>query len=404
MPIRKLRIVDFSTHMSGPLASQLLIQLGAEVVKVENPRVGDGNRGMLPMIHGVGMFHHALSSGVRSVIVDRRSSDWPRIVVAAAKWADVVIVGSRPSDAVRRGLDFASLTKVNPELVYCAISGYGEAGPWQNIPAHGLNADAFAGLVPVHKVDGRIATIPSYQSIGPPLAGVFAALGILAAVRERDQGAGARYVHSSLWEAAMWFSWRNLATQANLGEPWPAYRDLGSRSATYCTADDRVLLICPIEKHFWDRFCDLAGLPREWKTVGDWSISGMYLGAGPEEAEERRVIQMRIKERPLAAWIAALTAAEIPFAPVLTIAEALASEHAAANGVMRTGRYKGHDVSIPSAPVRVVDAPGLGVVREELPPPPGLGEHTAEVLAEWGVADPPDRAGLDHRAGSGAGC
>jgi len=387
----RLKIVDFSTHMSGPLASQLLSQLGADVVKIENPRVGDGNRGLLPLIHGVGMFHHALSSGARSAAVDRKSPDWPRVVAAAAAWADVVIVGSRPSDSARRGLDFASLVKSNPNLVYCAISGYGEAGPWQDITAHGLNPDAFAGLVPTEWSDNIPAPIPSYQSIGAPLSGVFAALGILAALRERDQGGGARYVHCSLWEAAMWFSWRNLATFANLGEPWPAYRDLGSRYAMYGTSDHRAILVCPVERHFWERFCDLAQLPEGWKSVGDWSVSGMYNGTGPEQAEERRQIQARISERTLAEWIAKLNGAEIPFAPVLTIAESLASEHAVANGVMRAERFDGREVSIPSIPVRVVSAPGEGLVRDELARAPGLGENTAEMLAEWGVADPSAR-------------
>jgi crotonobetainyl-CoA:carnitine CoA-transferase CaiB-like acyl-CoA transferase len=394
MAVEKLKVVDFSTHMSGPLASQLLLQLGADVVKIENPKVGDGNRGLPPLIHGAGMFHHALSSGTRSVAIDRRSPEWTAVVTAAAVWADVVIVGSRPSDAARRGLDFASLVKANPNLVYCAISGYGEAGPWQEITAHGLNPDAFAGLVPTEWADGHPAAIPSYQSIGAPLSGVFAALGILAAVRERDQGAGARYVHCSLWEAAMWFSWRNLSTFANLGEAWPAYRNLGSRYAMYGTSDHRAILVCPVERHFWERFVDLAQLPEEWKHVGDWSVSGMYHGTGPEEAEERRKIQARIGERSLADWVATLTEAEIPFAPVLTIAEALAGEHAAVNGVMRTESFDGHEVSIPSIPVRVVSAPGEGLIRTELLPPPGLGEDTDNVLTEWGVAGRNGRGGV----------
>src|SRR6202043_2117001 len=108
----------------------------------------DGNRGLLPMIDGVGMFHHALGAGTRSVAVERRSPEWPAVIAAGVAWADVVSVGSRPSDSARRGLDFASLVKVNPNLVYCAISGYGEAGRGQEITAHGLNPDAFAGLVP----------------------------------------------------------------------------------------------------------------------------------------------------------------------------------------------------------------------------------------------------------------
>jgi crotonobetainyl-CoA:carnitine CoA-transferase CaiB-like acyl-CoA transferase len=129
----------------------------------------------------------------------------------------------------------------------------------------------------------------------------------------------------------------------------------------YGTSDHRAILVCPVERHFWERFCDLAKLPEKWKSVGDWSVSGMYNGSGPEQVEERKQIQARIGERSLADWTALLTDAEIPFAPVLTIAEALTSEHAAANGIVRTESFAGHKVSIPSIPVRVVSQPGEGL-------------------------------------------
>jgi crotonobetainyl-CoA:carnitine CoA-transferase CaiB-like acyl-CoA transferase len=296
-------------------------------------------------------------------------------------------VGRQPADAARRGIDFPTLVKANPQLVYCAITGYGEAGPWRDIAAHGLNADAFAGLVPTEWSDGIPLPSESYQSIGTSLAGVFAALGILAALRERDQFNGPRYVHCSMWEAAMWISWRNLTALANTAQPWRAYRNKGSRYAMYGTSDKRAVLLCPIERHFWIRFCDLIGAPDDWKSVGDWSSNGMYFGDGPEEAVEKRLIQQRIEDRPLTIWIELLKAAQIPYAPVLTIPEALGSEQASAAGVMRTERFAGHDVAIPSMPVRIVSQPGDGLLRPDTLPAPGLGEHTEQVLAEWGLKD-----------------
>lgn len=380
-----LRIVDFSTHMSGPLASQLLMQLGADVVKVENPRTGDGNRGLDPLIHGSGLFHVALNAGARSLAIDRHSPHWARIVAACARWADAVIVGGRPADAAKRGIDFASLVRANPRLVYSAISGYGEVGPWSASPAHGLNPDACAGLVPVEREHGFPVPLASYQSIGAPLAGVFAALGILAAVRERDHGCGARYVHVSIWESAMWFSWRHHTALANLQHPWPAYKDLGSRYAMYYTRDDRVILACPIERRFWERFCDLLELPQDWKTRGSWEATGMDNGLG--RLDEKEAIARRMATRSLAEWSEALAANDIPFAPVLTAAEALASEHAAATGVMSRSAVLGQPVAVPSAPVRLRSDDGRPGAARDLPPPPRLGEHTAEILAEIGVPE-----------------
>jgi crotonobetainyl-CoA:carnitine CoA-transferase CaiB-like acyl-CoA transferase len=375
----RLRIVDFSTHMSGPLASQLLMQLGADVIKVENFRVGDGNRGLEPLINGYGLFHVALNSGARSLAIDRHSIHWDRVVAACVRRADVVIVGARPVDAARRGIDFATLMKINPEIVYCSISAYGQRGPWRDYTAHGLNPDISAGIVPIQLEAGQLGPQRAYQSIGAPLAGVFAALGILAALRERDNGSGARYVSTSLWESAMWFSWRHTTALANLGRPWLAYRDMGSRYSIYATSDGKAILVCPIERRFWEPFCDVIGLPTEWKAQGDWRASGMDNGFGRDH--ERQSIADAMVRRPLAHWVETLGRANVPFAPVLTIAEALKSDQAVANGLMRETSVSGAPTMIPSIPVKVSPSSARVPIAE----PPSLGQHTAEILAELGL-------------------
>ena len=134
---KPLQIVDFSTHMSGPLASHLLMEMGADVIKVEHPIQGDGNRGNEPQILGVSDLNLALNSGARSLTVSTRSPHWAEVVAGVTAWADAVIIGSRPKDAVRRGLDYHTLVQANSELVYCVISGFGLAGPWSEYKAHG---------------------------------------------------------------------------------------------------------------------------------------------------------------------------------------------------------------------------------------------------------------------------
>ncbi|QTV80474.1 CoA transferase [Microbacterium sp. NIBRBAC000506063] len=140
-----MRVVDFSTHLSGPMASHLLAETGVDVVKVEHPVIGDGNRGMSPKIAGVGDFHVGLNSGVRSLAASTRSEHWPALLEACARWADAVIVGSRPSDARRRGLDFASLAQHNDRLVYTAISGYGIRGRGRSSPLTGRTSTPARG-------------------------------------------------------------------------------------------------------------------------------------------------------------------------------------------------------------------------------------------------------------------
>lgn len=385
-----MRVVDFSTHLSGPMASHLLAESGVQVVKVEHPVIGDGNRGMSPKIHGVGDFHVGLNSGVRSIAASTRSPHWPELIEACARWADAVIVGTRPSDARKRGMDFATMAAFNDRLVYTAISGYGLRGPWQESTAHGQNVDARAGSVPVEEVDGRLVTATGWRSSGTTLAGVFAALGTLAAVQRREEVRRPQFVHVSLWHSALWWKWRDINDLANLGHQWPDYRELGPRYSIYQTSDGQALLICPLEEKFWKRFAELAGLSAEESERGSWTQANSGMDYGYDG--EYELIAARVATRTRDEWSVDLERLDIPFAPVLDVAEAMQTEHAEANDVLRPTSVHGHDVRVVSSPVQWhIDPEGK---RSDLPPlssPPDIGEQSAEILADLGLSiDPED--------------
>lgn len=379
-----LRVVDFSTHLSGPIASQLLMQLGATVIKIEKPQVGDGLRGLPPMVGGMGMYHVVLNAGARSLTIDHHSPYWREVVTACSRWADAVIVGGRVESMAGRALDFHSLHAVNPRLVYCAVTGYGDVGPWRSHPAHGLNTDVRAGLVPVVVTDGQPRPLRTHQSIGTPLAGVFAALGILGAIRQRDAEGGGRYVHVSMWEAAMWFNWRHTAAYANTGGPFHAYEDRGSRYAMYQTQDNRVVLVCPIERKSWTRFCDLLGLPETLQTRGDWAASGMEFGLGRDD--ERAAIGAAIAAQPLSFWTDSFTSGDIPFSPVLSVAEAMQTEQATALGLMGESLVNGTPYYVPRAPIRIGQDVASSRNTVAFGEPPPLGRDTEAVLLDLGLS------------------
>jgi crotonobetainyl-CoA:carnitine CoA-transferase CaiB-like acyl-CoA transferase len=393
------RVADFSTHFSGPVCSRQMVQLGADVLKVEHPVHGDGNRGFPPMFENQGLHHLHLNAGTRSIAVSPGTPEWNEAVPAIARWADVVIVGNRPSTATRLGIDFASLQKINPQLVYCLISGYGIEGEWSGLPAHGLNMDALAGTVQLDWQDGVPRVQHAYRSVGTTLAGVQAALGIYAALDRRSRGGGGQVVHVSIWESAMSWMWRDLATFANTGKPWTAYQDLGSRYAVYAAADGQALLVCPIERRFWEKFCDVVGLPADLKVRGDWS-EGTDAGAAYAALGERELIQSRMSTLPGKDWLERLAAADIPVAPVLDWRQAMDSPHAAANGVMARYELDGHEVRVPTTPVSITPAgeaadggyAGLGQSHRQkhtlVRPPPALGEHNASVAQELGIRLP----------------
>lgn len=390
------RVADFSTHFSGPVCSRHMSQLGANVIKIEHPRHGDGNRQFPPFFEGEGIHHLHLNVGTRSLAVEAGGARWKAVVEAVAKWADVVIVGNRPSAATRLGIDFTSLRAVNPDLVYCLISGYGIEGEWARLPAHGLNMDALAGAVNLDWDDG-IPVVPHvYRTIGTTAAGVQAALAIYAALDRRHRGGGGQLVHVSVWEAALAWQWRDLATYANTAKAWPAYQDLGSRYAVYAASDGKALLVCPIEQRFWIRFCDALGLPDELKSRGDWS-SGSDMGAAYAQLGEREVIQARLSTQTRAKWLQVLGAADVPVAPVLEWSEAMNSPHAVANGAMASYEYRGRTVRVPTTPSSITpshEVPAGGHEawaarhREKsalVRPPPELGQHNLELLEELGL-------------------
>jgi len=388
------RVVDFSVHFSGPIASRHLAQLGADVLKVEAPGRGDGNRWDAPRIGDASALHFYLNAGARSLVFDGRSPEWPDVVAAACRWADVVVVGNTPARAAKLGVDVASVRAHNPEVVYCSITGYGLDGPWHDYPAHGLNTDAFAGAVP-YEDDGEHPAAPArYRSFGTTFAGVEAALGIYAGLARQRAGMGGQFVHVSVWEAALAWQWRDTTIDVNLDEPWLQYRDLGPRYAMYRTKDDKVLLVCPIEQRFWEAFCDVAGLPAELRARGDWARGADY---GEPYADEAPIIQERMRTRTRAEWERLLGDARIPIAPILDLREASRSEHAAANGAFAEVAYGEERVQVPTAPVSVTALADLGDAErtdlaaahrrkgEGLRAAPRLGEHTEEALDALGV-------------------
>jgi crotonobetainyl-CoA:carnitine CoA-transferase CaiB-like acyl-CoA transferase len=388
------RVADFSTHFSGPVASRRLAQLGADVIKIEHPTLGDGNRSFPPMFHEDGIHHLYLNAGTRSLAMDWRSPAWPRTVAALARWADVVIVGNHPAHAQRMGIDAASLLGHNPELVHCMITGYGLAGEWAALPAHGLNMDALAGAIPLEWQDGQPELPAHYRSVGTTVAGIEAAAGIYAALHRRSQGEGGQVVHVSIWEAALAWQWRDLATFANLERPWTAYRELGARYAVYGTQDGKALLVCPIERRFWEAFCIALDLPDEVRARGDWS-GGTDMGSAYVALGERALIAERLCLKPCDEWLAILREARVPVAPVLDWRESMASAHAQANGVMGSYAHRGRAVRVPVTPVSITAASAAGSTEaiaeahrrkaDQLPRAPHLGEHNDEILRELGI-------------------
>src|SRR5687767_4095317 len=242
LPLDGVRVVDFSMFVPGPFASSILADLGAEVVKVEAPR-GDPGRGYVPVQF------ETENRNKRSIAIDLKNPQSEAIVEKLAKHADVALEGFRPGVAKRLNIDFDSLKKANPRIIYCSISGYGQTGPWRERPGHDVNYVAAAGAL---AFPGQWLKAPARSSL--PIAdmggGAFAAIAVLAALHE---GKGA-YLDLSLFETA--FFW--AAMRHSLDPKVDPRAHIFPVNDVFETADGRRLTLGILEEHFWQNFVQLA--------------------------------------------------------------------------------------------------------------------------------------------------
>jgi crotonobetainyl-CoA:carnitine CoA-transferase CaiB-like acyl-CoA transferase len=274
-PLHGLRIIECSAL--GPAAiTTSLVDLGADVIKVEPP-AGDYIREMTwPIVEGVSLMHLHLNRGKRSIVLDLRADAGTDIMKELAAGADVVIEAMRPGSLARRGVGYDDLKALNPKIVFCTISGYGMTGPYRDYPSHGIAYDTWAGIVNVATDDEGFAYIPEHVSIGINAAPIVGALGILAAViRARDSGEGS-YIDLAQSDAAAAFDWYrsetwrayerpqsevtgNKSDDYERRAPGTAGMVEGVRYQVYEAADGAHVLFMASEQAFWKNFCEGVG-------------------------------------------------------------------------------------------------------------------------------------------------
>lgn len=265
LPLEGIRILDFSTLVPGPLATLILTEAGADVIKIERPGGEDLRRYPPFLDDGASAYFALLNRGKRAVAADLKSPEDLARVLALAAECDVLVEQFRPGVMARLGLGYEALRRSNPRLVYCSISGFGQTGGRAAEPAHDLNYLARTGLL---ALGGDATGAPVLPQV--PLAdiggGTFPAiLNILLALRTAEATGRGQWIDIAMAEGSFfWQPW--VQAQIEVGQGWPqpgrALLSGGSpRYALYRTADGRYLAAAPLEEHFWRTFCDAVGLP-----------------------------------------------------------------------------------------------------------------------------------------------
>jgi crotonobetainyl-CoA:carnitine CoA-transferase CaiB-like acyl-CoA transferase len=352
-----VKVLDFSTLLPGPLATLLLAEAGAEVLQIERPPRGDEMRSYTPKLGESSANYALLNRGKQSAAADLKDPATRDRLLELAAEADVVVEQFRPGVMDRLGLGYEAVRAVNPAIVYCSISGYGQTGPAAARAGHDLNYLAEAGLLGA-VVDERGNPHLPPTVIADIAGGTYpAVVNILLALIQRNATGAGCHLDIGMTPNVSTLAYGYLATHAG-GGAWPVPgRDLltgGSpRYFIYRTADGRHVAAAPLEDRFWARFCELIGLPG-----GLWADHG-------REAEVIAAVTARIADQPAEHWRAVFDGEDVCCCIVATFEEAARAQ------TLRTEspyRVAGDGFDVSALPVPVVDA--LRAAPTALPYPP----------------------------------
>ncbi len=365
-PLEGLRVIDLTIAMPGPYCATLLSDLGADVIKVERPG-GDPMRRQGPTFA-------AVNRGRRSIVVDLKSSAGVEVVRRLAATADVLLEGSRPGVARRLGVDFEALSALNPKLIYCSVSGFGQDGPYAQRPGHDLNYLAFGGYLGASaRLSGGRPTLPP-ALVSDLASGLFAALSVTAALAARANGGGGTFIDLSMADsAASWMGIEFARAAATGVEPEHPNVTAAPHYDIFETADGQFITIGIVrEQHFWHRLCEILGLGH---------LADLDLDERLRRADElRRVLRTTFLSKPAAQWHWLLDGQDVPYAPIPDLRSLFSLPQFLARGLFQDVTAADGSTS------RQVRLPMSFSGMESGPagPPPLLGQHTREVLAELG--------------------
>jgi crotonobetainyl-CoA:carnitine CoA-transferase CaiB-like acyl-CoA transferase len=366
-PLEDVRVLDLTQYVAGPYCTQVLADLGATVLKIERPGRGDVYRSQGPVfLNGESVSFLTLNRGKRSLPLDLET-DRQALEVLLGK-ADVLVENMRPGTLAKFGLDAASVRARCPRIVYCSISGFGQTGPLAQQGGYDLTLQALSGLL---HMTGHPDTPPAKIPVAALDfgSGLYAAVGILSALRLREATNAGQWVQTSILETALaWLSMHIGTAFADGGEPGP----LGTRSPffapyeAYRTADGYIVVVGTGGKAAWQRLCRVLGL--EQLVDDDRFAENSDRVKNADALQE--ALESVLRTRPTGHWERELAAAEVPYAPVQRLGQALRSEQVQALGSVATIEHPvAGKMPIVRLPVSFSDAASTATT-----PPPRLGE------------------------------
>ena len=323
LPLQGIRVLDLTRLLPGPAATMHLADMGAEIIKIEDPGIGDYARSMGPMRHEVSQFFLAVNRGKQFLRLDLKDDAQRQTFLNMVETADVVVESFRPGVMDKLGVGWAALRQRNPALVMCSISGYGQSGPFAHLAGHDINYVGYAGMLEQNVGQDGSPALSNLQ-VGDLLGGTLTAVqGILAALLGAKMTGRGRYVDVSMTDAVFANNIMPLAAVNFSGRTAAPGRDLLTGGVpcynVYRTSDQRFMAVGALELKFWENCCDVLSRP-DLKTR-HWSLAQEIGGA--DAMAVKAELDLLFAQQSLADWTEKFSRADCCVSPILRADEAL---------------------------------------------------------------------------------
>lgn len=390
-PLSQAVVLDLSIMLAGPYCTQILADLGARIIKLERLEgKGDFTRHLPPhFVKGTSAYFHSVNRNKESVVIDLKCPEGRDLFLKLVQKADIIVENYRPGVMERLGLGYAKLAEVNPRIVLCSISGFGQDGPYSERPAFDMIVQGLSGSMSITGEPGR-HPVRLGVPLGDLAAGMFGAIGALAAIARRDVDGKGQHVDVSMLDCQVSMlsylgqyylvSGEVPGTQGRGHQSIPTYR-------SFTCGDDIDIVITANTEKMWQSLCKVLGLPELIKDPRFLVNEDRYRN---KEALWKE-LEAAFLQRPSAEWLERLQGADIPAAPVNTVDRALVDPQVRHRNMVVTAQHRdGDTMRLLGNPIKM-----SRTACETITWPPDLGEHTRPVLEEFLRLKPEEVSALE---------
>ena len=388
LPLEGIRVLDLSSLLPGSLCTQILADLGADVLKIENPQAGDGFRETPPLVKTMGSYFHMINRNKKAMTLNLRDPAGRDIFLKMVPQADILLHSFRPGIMQRMDLAYEDLKKINPGLIHCSLTGFGQDGPYCDRAAHDINVLGISGILDLLGEKGGRPIIPGVQFAGAGAGSLNAVIGILASLLRRERTGMGQYIDAALLDGLTPFLGLVMSTFLTTGQlPKRGETLVGGGYVFYNiyeTSDRKYIVLGCLEEKFWQEFC--RAIERE-DLIEDQFVTG------PRQDEMITEIQRIMLQKTRQEWLDILSHYETCVSPVNSLEEALQDPHIRHRGLWFKAQH----------PVDgEIGQQGFSIKFSEDQPgwrthPPSFGEHTREILLQMGY----NEAAIDDLAEKG---